>query len=181
MRDTHVTEGTRFQVGALVALRLLVGWHFLYEGLAKLTNPYWSSAAYLGDSKWVLHDVLVRVAASSSAITTVDYLNMWGLTLIGLALMLGVFERVTAVTAIVLLALYYVAAPPFGYSYAMPAEGSYLVVNKILIEIGALVVLLAHPTAKVFGLDHFVDRVLASRRASARAAAPVVVSTDTKR
>ena len=164
MRDTHATDGTRFQVGALVALRLLVGWHFLYEGLAKLTNPYWSSAAYLGDSKWVFHDLLVRAASSSTAITAVDYINMWGLTLIGLALMVGVFERLTIATAIVLLAFYYMAAPPFGYAYAVPAEGSYLVVNKILIEAGALVVLLAHPTAKVFGLDHFVDRVFAERR-----------------
>ena len=112
----------------------------------------------------MFHDLLVRVASSTSAITAVDYLNMWGLTLIGLALMLGVFERVATTTAIVLLAFYYMAAPPFGYTYAMPAEGSYLVVNKILIELGALVVLLAHPTAKVFGLDHFVDRLLANRR-----------------
>lgn len=163
MDDTHAVEGTRFQVGALVALRLLIGWHFLYEGLAKLTNPYWSSAAYLGDSKWVLHDLLVRLASSSSAITTVDYLNMWGLTLIGAALMFGAFERVATVTAIVLLAFYYLAAPPFGYQYAMPSEGSYLVVNKVLIELGALLVLLAHPTAKVFGLDYFVDRIQAAR------------------
>ena len=31
---------TRFQSGALVALRMLIGWHFLYEGLAKMLNPY---------------------------------------------------------------------------------------------------------------------------------------------
>ena len=35
----------------LVTLRTLIGWHFLYEGLAKLANPDWSSAAFLLDSK----------------------------------------------------------------------------------------------------------------------------------
>ena len=35
---------TNFQTTALVVLRVLIGWHFLYEGLAKLGNPYWTSA-----------------------------------------------------------------------------------------------------------------------------------------
>ena len=33
-----------FQVTTLVALRMLIGWHFCYEGIAKLLNPYWTSA-----------------------------------------------------------------------------------------------------------------------------------------
>ena len=35
------------QLYGLVVLRVLIGWHFLYEGIAKLLNPYWSSAAFL--------------------------------------------------------------------------------------------------------------------------------------
>ena len=35
------------QLYGLVTLRVLIGWHFLYEGVSKLINPYWSSAAYL--------------------------------------------------------------------------------------------------------------------------------------
>jgi hypothetical protein len=38
----------------------------------------------------------------------------------------------------------------------MPAEGSYLVVNKILIELMAMGVLLAFPTNKLFGLDRLI-------------------------
>ena len=30
---------TGFQTTALVLLRILIGWHFFYEGLAKLGNP----------------------------------------------------------------------------------------------------------------------------------------------
>jgi hypothetical protein len=34
----------------LVALRLVIGWHFLVEGLDKLQSPTWSSEAYLREA-----------------------------------------------------------------------------------------------------------------------------------
>ena len=160
---------TRFQTSALVALRILVGWHFFYEGLAKLTSPYWTSAGYLADSKWLLSGLLLDIAASPTAVTVVDRLNEWGLLLIGLGLMLGLFTRWSAIAGIVLLALYYVTAPPFGgYSYVMPSEGSYLVVNKVLIELAALLVLLAFPAGREWGLDGLLPM---RRGEAARAAA----------
>ena len=45
------------QLYGLVILRVIVGWHILYEGVAKLINPYWSSAAFLLDSKWVFSGI----------------------------------------------------------------------------------------------------------------------------
>ena len=30
-----------------LVLRIMIGWHFLYEGIVKLLDPRWSSAAYL--------------------------------------------------------------------------------------------------------------------------------------
>ena len=42
---------TTMQLFWLVALRVLIGWHFLYEGLVKVVNPNWSSAGYLMDSQ----------------------------------------------------------------------------------------------------------------------------------
>lgn len=153
------TPSPKFQTAALVALRLVIGWHFLYEGLAKLFNPYWTSAGYLAESQWLFKGLFLAIAASPGAVTVVDYLNIWGQILIGAGLMLGLVTRWSTIAAIVLLALYYVAAPPFvGYTYPIPAEGSYLIVNKILIEIAALFVLLAYPTERSFGLDRFIFR-----------------------
>ena len=150
---------TRFQVGALVALRILIGWHFLYEGLAKLANPYWTSAGYLADSRGFLHGLLTWIAASPTAVTVVDFLNEWGLVLIGLGLLFGLLTRVAGIAAVVLLALYYLAAPPLvGYTYAMPAEGSYLVVNKVLIELVALLVVLAFSAGRAWSLDGLWSR-----------------------
>lgn len=155
---SRVNEGAAplggFQITALVALRMLVGWHFLYEGVAKLTNPAWSSVGYLQGSQGWFSGMFRDLAMNSGAVATVDLLNEWGLTLIGLALIVGVLTRPAVIGGIVLLALYYLAAPPFpGLEYAMPTEGSYLIVNKVLVELAALLVLLAFPTSHRVGLD----------------------------
>jgi thiosulfate dehydrogenase [quinone] large subunit len=148
-----------FQLTALVALRMLVGWHFLYEGIAKLTNPYWTSAGYLQESQGWFSGLFQGLSADPGVLTLVDHLNQWGLLLIGLALLLGSFVRVAAVAGVILLFLYYLAAPPFpGLEYGIPAEGAYLIVNKVLIEIGALLVILGFPTSRQVGLDRLLAR-----------------------
>lgn len=148
---------TSFQMAMLVLLRMFIGWHFLYEGLAKLGNPYWTSAGYLAESKWWFSGIFTAIAANPTVLTIVDYANAWGLLLIGLGLMLGIFTRSATIAGLVLLFLYYLAAPPFvGLTYGMPTEGNYLVVNKVLIELAALAVLLAFPTGKLFGLDRLL-------------------------
>ena len=148
-----------FQLTALVSLRMLIGWHFLYEGVAKLQNPYWTSAGYLQESQGWLSDQFIALANHQSLLAMVDILNQWGLILIGLALIVGTFTRTAAIAGVVLLALYYLAAPPFpGLEYAIPAEGAYLIVNKILIELAALLVILAYPTAHRIGLDRLLVR-----------------------
>ena len=147
----------RFQTAAIVGLRMLIGWHFLYEGLAKLTNPYWTAAGYLADSQGLFAGIFRDLAASPGAVTFIDYANAWGLTLIGAALLFGLLARPAVIAGIAVLALYYIAAPPWpGLTYGMPAEGSYLIVNKVLIEIAALVVLLAFPTSRRYGLDRLL-------------------------
>ncbi len=146
-----------FQTSVLVTMRILIGWHFFYEGLAKLLNPYWSSAGYLNDAQWWFKGTFVSLVANPTALAIVDFLNAWGLTFIGLGLMVGALTRTATVAGMIVLLLYYIAAPPFvGLQYSMPAEGSYLIVNKVLIELSALLVLLAFPTGKLFGLDRLV-------------------------
>jgi thiosulfate dehydrogenase [quinone] large subunit len=141
----------------LVILRVAIGWHFLYEGLAKLANPNWSSVGYLLDSQGFLKGFFYFLASDPTLLNIVDILNVWGLIAIGLALILGAFTRVAVISGIFLLAFYYLSHPPFiGLKYAVPSEGSYLIVNKILIELVALVVLLLFPTSKNIGIDRFI-------------------------
>ncbi|MBT8405655.1 MAG: DoxX family membrane protein [Gemmatimonadetes bacterium] len=148
-----------FQLTTLVVLRMLVGWHFLYEGVAKITSDQWTSAGYLQESPGWFSGFFQDLAANPEALVVVDALNEWGLILIGLALLVGVFTRTATTAGIVLLALYYLAAPPLpGLEYTTPAEGSYLIVNKVLVELAALMVLLALPTSHRIGLDRLLRK-----------------------
>jgi len=141
----------------LVALRFAIGWHFLYEGLAKLANPNWSSAGYLLDSGGFLKQIFYNLAANPDVLKIVDLMNTWGLILIGLGLILGVFTRAAIYSGIVLMVFYYLSHPPFvGLKYAVPSDGSYLVVNKMVIEALALGILLVFPTWMEFGIDRYI-------------------------
>ena len=40
--------------------------------------------------------------------------------------------------------------------YGIPMEGSYMIVNKILIEAFALLVVVAFPTSHIIGLDRLI-------------------------
>jgi thiosulfate dehydrogenase [quinone] large subunit len=143
-----------FQAFTLIFLRMLIGWHFLYEGIAKLLNPYWTSAGYLSESKWLFSGLFTAIADNPTLLKMVDFLNIWGQIAIGLALIVGLLFSWACLAGIFLLVIYYVCNPPFvGYSYTVPSEGSYLIVNKILIEMASLGILLAFPTGKIVGLD----------------------------
>jgi hypothetical protein len=41
----------------LFALRALIGWQFLYEGLAKLWTPGWTAVGVLSVSRWWFADL----------------------------------------------------------------------------------------------------------------------------
>jgi thiosulfate dehydrogenase (quinone) large subunit len=141
----------------LVALRLAIGWHFLYEGLFKLANPNRTSAGYLLDSAGFMKTFFFNLASNPDMLKVIDFLNIWGLILIGLGLILGAFTRVAIISGIVLMIFYYLSHPPFvGLKYAVPSDGSYLVVNKMIIEALALGVLLVFPTWKEWGVDRWI-------------------------
>jgi thiosulfate dehydrogenase (quinone) large subunit len=157
----------------LLALRLGIGLHFLYEGLAKLINPNWSCVGYLLDSEGFLKQFFFSLASSPDMVRVIDFLNIYGLILIGLGLIFGAFTRISIVSGMVMLALYYLSHPPFiGMKFAAPSEGSYLIVNKNLVEFIAMGVLYCFPTWREWG----VDRWICGRRSSVGGRQSSVVS-----
>ncbi|MBI4165774.1 MAG: DoxX family membrane protein [Acidobacteria bacterium] len=151
----------------LLALRLLVGWHLLYEGLAKLLTPGWTSAPYLMLSRGVFPSFFHFLGSSPSLLRAVDFANIWGLILIGLALMLGCLTRFASASGIILLALYYMAQPPWiRMDYRVPLEGHYLVVDKNMVEMFTLLVFLILPSSVLWGLDRFLARHKAAKAAT---------------
>ncbi len=148
---------TTAQLTALVILRILIGWHLLYEGLSKLFDPYWSSSGYLLDSSW---NWFIMMATNPFLLSIIDFINIWGLIVIGFCLIAGLFTRISAIAGMILLFLYYISNPPFiGFASLMPMEGNYLIVNKTLIEMAALFVLTVFPTGQYVGLDLFISRL----------------------
>jgi len=150
---------TKLELMALVILRVLIGWHFLYEGIAKLLKPNWSAAGFLLQSKWILADLFKWMAEDPTLLSIVNFLNIWGLIFIGLGLILGCFSRISSLAGMGLILLYYFCNPPFiGLYYAIPSEGNYLIVNKNIVEMAGLFVMFVFPTGKILGLDHLIQK-----------------------
>ena len=127
-------------------IRFFLGWLFLYEGLTKLFDPGWSAEAYLRGSNGFLSPLFRFLASDQSVLSAVDFLNEWGLTLIGAGLLLGILTRLASVSGMVLLFLYYFAYPPFGDQMAgVASEGHYWIINRNLIEILALILIYLFP------------------------------------
>ena len=150
------------QKGFLVVLQIVIGWHFLYEGLVKLLQPEWTAAGYLQMSNWIFSGLFQWIADTPSVLSVVNFLNIWGLILIGAALMLGVFARFASVMGMLLLLFYYLSNPPFvGLEFGVPQEGNYLVVNKNLVELFALGILLVFPTGGIYGFGSLIKQLAA--------------------
>ena len=155
---------SRWPMIAITLLRVFVGWHFLYEGIAKLTAPSWSAAGYLRQARGPFSGLFKWLASQPNLLANADLITMWGLTLVGALLILGLFTRLASIGGIGFLLLFYFANPPFvGYFYSLPTEGSYLVVNKNLVELFALVVIFFTGSGRFAGLDRILHGLFARR------------------
>jgi len=152
-----------FQQFCLIALRTAIGWHFAYEGFYKLMLPGWtragervasfSAAGYLKGATGPLAPLFHGLAGNSSAVHAIDLIVPIGLLLVGLSLMLGLLTQLGCIGAIGFLAMFYLSQPPFSGMPQAGAEGTYLLVNKNLIELAAVLAILAFRTGRIAGLD----------------------------
>jgi thiosulfate dehydrogenase (quinone) large subunit len=155
---------------AITVLRVIIGWHFLYEGIAKLTSPTWSAAGYMKVSRGPFADFFRWIASQPHLLDNANLITMYGLTVVGVLLMLGLFTRLAALGGIAFVLLFYLCNPPFvGYFYSIPTEGSYLIVNKNLVELCALIVILLTDSGRFAGLDRILHGLFARRRRLATA------------
>lgn len=130
-------------------LRMVIGWHFLYEGLWKLLQEGWSAEGYLRSSQWVGAAVFHAIANTPWLLTMVNQLNIWGMILIGAGLMLGFCVRLSAFSGMALLVLYYLAQPPF---LVPSAEGHFLWIDRNVVEAVALLVVGVLPSYNIGSL-----------------------------
>lgn len=134
------------------ALRTAVGWHFAYEGLYKLQLPgwtpdgtpipAWSASGFLRGATGPFAGS-ARALADGPALALVDRALPFGLVAIGLALILGVFTRVSAIAALAFLLSVYVLSVPTSGLPRPGQDGAFWLVNPTLIEAAAALLIFA--------------------------------------
>ena len=142
---SKVRRMTNFQKFSYFLLRVGMGILFFWAGYTKLIDPTWSAVGYISGSKtfigfynWLLQPNVLPV---------INFLNEWGLTLIGVALVIGVFVRLASFFGIVLMALYYIPIFP-------PAHG---LVDTHIIYSAAFLVLIAFGAGEILTASTWIQ------------------------
>lgn len=136
---------TTYQKTSLFLLRIGLGWLFLYAGITKVLNPEWSAAGYLRGAS--AFQGFYGWLASPGMLPLTNFVNEWGLTLIGVSLIIGLLVRWSAVAGALIMLMYYL---PLGFPY--PNEHA-LVVDEHIVYALAFLVLAAFGAGRIWGLD----------------------------
>ena len=130
----------------LAALRVALGWLFFYAGITKVLNPAWSAKGYLLGAKTFAG--FYAWLASDGVLPVVDFLNKWGLTLIGVSLIVGLFVRLSSLLGALMMLMYYFPVLQF------PKIGanSFLVDDHIVYAL-AMLAFAAARAGRTWGLD----------------------------
>ena len=142
---------SKYQKISLFVLRLSVGWMFFYAGITKVVNPEWSAAGYLSGAKMFLG--FYGWLLSPNILPTVNLVNEWGLTLLGISLILGIGVRLSSVLGALLMSLYYV---PLGFPH--PNPHSYIV-DEHIIYLAILLYFATIRAGRVWGLENWCSNL----------------------
>ena len=120
-----------------------------YAGIVKILDPSWTSAGYLKGAK--TFSAFYLWLTNPEIINGVNFLNKWGLTLLGVSLMIGIFVRLSSVLGAVLMALYYWPVLDF------PKAGAYgYIIDEHIIYILILVLFAVTAAGRFWGLDEYL-------------------------
>ncbi|HET8574671.1 MAG TPA: DoxX family membrane protein [Candidatus Paceibacterota bacterium] len=129
-------------------LRFLLGWFMFFDGLKLVMTPHWSASSFLLHAK-TFPEFYAWFALPTNA-WWVNPLNSWGITLIGIALILGIGNRIAAWAGAALMILYYFP------HYALPIVPNGYIVEDHLIYTATFILIAVFPAARTFGLSHFL-------------------------
>lgn len=137
---------TKLQRVSLFLLRVSLGWLFFWAGITKVLKPGWSAAGFLQGAK--TFPDLFHWFASPAMLPITNFANEWGLTLLGISLILGIFIRWSAPFGMVLMILYYLPILQFPYP-----DANLFIVDQHIIFIIVLAVLYAFGAGRCWGLE----------------------------
>lgn len=143
---------TTLQKATLFLLRVALGWFFFYAGITKVLNPEWSAAGYLKGAKTFAG--LYQWLTQPGVLPVLNFVNEWGLTLLGASLVLGIAVRLSSVLGALLMILYYFPVLQFPY----PNPHSYIVDAHVLYAL-ILLFLAAVRAGRVWGLEKWCSNL----------------------
>lgn len=82
-----------------------MGWLMLYAGATKVFDPNWSAAGYLKGAKTFAF--FYQGFLNPGVLPIINFINEWGLTLLGVSLILGIGVRLTSLGGAAIMILYY--------------------------------------------------------------------------
>jgi thiosulfate dehydrogenase [quinone] large subunit len=136
---------------SLLSLRLVMGWTFFLPGIKHAWNPEWSARGLLMYSANKPGNPLQPLWAEMVEwVWILTPLNSIGLTLVGLALILGAFVRFSAFWGSVMMMFYWAAA--------LPLENAFLVDDHIVYVL-LLFGLGAFGSGRILGLDAKLEQL----------------------
>ena len=103
-----------------------MGWYLFHAGIVKILNPEWTSVGFLSHAQFSFFNIFLY----PSVLPIVDFLNEWGLTLIGLSFIFGVAVRISSVFGALILMLYY-----FAHGFPRPDEHTYIVNMHVIFSL----------------------------------------------
>src|SRR3989338_9636673 len=143
---------TRNQKVLLFLLRISLGILFFYAGITKVINPNWSAAGYLKGAQTLTE--FYNFLLQPSVLPIINFVNAWGMTLLGVSLLLGIFVRLSSKLGALLMLLYYIPILKFPYV----GTHSFLV-DEHIIYIASLLLLGSAKAGRFLGLEKWCSNL----------------------
>lgn len=142
---------TKFQKFSIFTLRVSLGVMMFYAGITKVMNPSWSAEMYIKGAK--AFTPFYGFLLSPSILPIINLVNEWGLTLLGISLIAGIFVRLSSVLGIILMLLYYLPILKFPFV----GDHSYIVDEHVIYSL-VLMMLIVFKAGRIFGIDGWINR-----------------------
>ena len=132
--------------------RIALGWFMFYAGITKVLDPTWSAEGYIKGAHTFVW--FYQLFLNPVVLPVVNFLNAWGLTLLGVSLIFGLFVRWSTIPGIILMLLYYFAALDFPH----PDAHSFIVDQHVIYSC-VLLLFYAYRVGMVWGIDSLLLRI----------------------
>src|SRR3989338_3386622 len=142
----------QFHNFSLFLLRITLGWMFFYAGITKVLNPAWSAAGYLTGAKTFVGFYQWLISPGILPIT--NFMNEWGLALLGVSLILGIGVRLSSILGAILMMLYYFPILDFPY----PNPHSFLIDEHVIYAL-ILILFASLRAGRALGLENWCSRL----------------------